>query len=110
MVEWHYVHWMGPVIICDGIECVLSRGDSVRNTSTSECHEAEILVFSAVKSDETPLTKTTNTSMHIMLLSILVLCIASIVSASGSYPPAVHFSVASSVSAGALYTPETDSE
>lgn len=35
-----------------------------------------------------------------MLLSILVLCIASIVSASGSYPPAVHFSVASSVTAG----------
>ena len=85
-------------------------GIPVRNTSTSECHEAEILVFSAVKSDETPLTKTTNTSMHIMLLSILVLCIASIVSASGSYPPAVHFSVASSVSAGAVYTPETDSE
>ena len=45
-----------------------------------------------------------------MLRSILVLCIASIVAAAGYYPPAISFSDASSVSAGALYTPETDSE
>lgn len=61
-------------------------------------------------SNETPLTESTNTSTQMMLRSILVLCIASIVSAAGYYLPAISFSDASSVSAGAVYTPETDSE
>ena len=62
-------------------------------------------------SDETPLTESTNTSMITMLRSILVLlCIASVVSAVGYYPPVIRFADPSSEKDGSVYTPETDSE